>query len=147
MSATLLVTLQIVLIVFVLLAGSPVAPGALLLFQLAAIFLAASAYLALRPHTFRVSPEPKPSGRFTAGGPYRWIRHPMYTSVLLFTGPLLVDPTTAFGIPWWARGLGWLVLGLVLILKIRLEERLLSARYPEYDAYRARTKRLVPFVW
>ena len=75
-------------------------------------------------------------------GPYRYVRHPMYTGFqLFFLGmPLLLG--SAFG----------LVLSLVLIgLLVRrsvLEERLLQKELPGYDAYLAQvTSRFIPHVW
>ena len=38
----------------------------------------------------------------------------------------------------------WVALATVLGLKVRREERMLLARYPDYAAYRARTHRIVP---
>ncbi len=75
-------------------------------------------------------------------GPYRYVRHPMYTGFhLFFIGlPLLLG--SAFG----------LLLGLVLIgLIVRravLEEHLLREDLPGYDAYMAQvTSRFIPHVW
>jgi protein-S-isoprenylcysteine O-methyltransferase Ste14 len=75
-------------------------------------------------------------------GPYRYVRHPMYTGFhLFFVGmPLLLG--SAFG----------LMLSLVLIgLFVRrtvLEERLLRENPPGYDAYMAQvTSRFIPHVW
>ena len=75
-------------------------------------------------------------------GPYRYVRHPMYTGFhLFFVGmPLLLG--SAFG----------LLLALVLIgLFVRravLEERLLREDLPGYDAYMAQvTSRFIPHVW
>ena len=37
-----------------------------------------------QPGNFNIHPTPHQNGRLIDHGPYRWIRHPMYTSVLLF---------------------------------------------------------------
>jgi protein-S-isoprenylcysteine O-methyltransferase Ste14 len=38
-------------------------------------------------------------------------------------------------------------LAVVIALRIPVEERLVRARYPEYDGYARATKRLVPFLF
>ncbi|MCX6997835.1 MAG: isoprenylcysteine carboxylmethyltransferase family protein [Kiritimatiellaeota bacterium] len=91
-----------------------------------------------RPGNFRIVPDLKPGAHLVQTGPYRWIRHPMYTAVLLLTlGGLLCQ---------WAplRMLAWLALGAVLYAKAAREERLLTARFPGYAAYQARTRRFLP---
>jgi protein-S-isoprenylcysteine O-methyltransferase Ste14 len=75
-------------------------------------------------------------------GPYRWMRHPIYTSMLC----LLL-------------GMGLLVAPLYLLLicvalfligttvRIRIEERLLAARFGEsFTRYQQQASRLIPFI-
>jgi len=75
-------------------------------------------------------------------GPYRVVRHPGYLgSILVWTGSRLA--------------LNWLVavatmaaLGAVYAYRINAEERMLTTRFgSRYDAYKAHTWRLVPYVW
>lgn len=90
-----------------------------------------------RPGNFNIRPEPRTEGHLVQTGPYRWIRHPMYTSVLLLA---------AVASAWLANLNGvvlWLALLAVLIAKASLEERWLVQRYPDYQAYRKGTWRLV----
>lgn len=86
---------------------------------------------------FPVSPVPPRDGRLVTRGPYRWIRHPMYTALLLVVLP------AAF-----AGGRATLAIGLALaatlVLKLTVEERLLRQRFPDYDAYRRTTWALLP---
>jgi protein-S-isoprenylcysteine O-methyltransferase Ste14 len=90
---------------------------------------------------FNIRPELRPGARLVTGGPYRRIRHPMYTSVLLGVGALVVaDPR-----PWRIALL--VALLVVLLLKAAREEEYLRAAFPEYAAYASRTWRLVPFVY
>jgi protein-S-isoprenylcysteine O-methyltransferase Ste14 len=74
------------------------------------------------------------------GGPYRRVRHPIYSGLLLaFAGTAIV-----FG-EW--RGLLALALAFAAFLyKSRVEERRLQAVFPEYDSYRRRTAALIPFM-
>jgi protein-S-isoprenylcysteine O-methyltransferase Ste14 len=71
-------------------------------------------------------------------GPYRYIRHPVYTANLLMTAGILL-----------ASGSLWLGLNLAILcvyyhFAMSSEERSISARFPEYSAYKARTGRLFP---
>jgi protein-S-isoprenylcysteine O-methyltransferase Ste14 len=80
--------------------------------------------------------------RVIDGGPYAYVRHPMYAALVVLTAGM-------------ALLLGsWLALapaGLVVVVlgaRIRLEERVLTAGLDGYAAYAARvTARLVPGVW
>lgn len=111
-------------------------PGALMI--AAALALALWALAAMRLHTFSVMPEPKAGGRLCRRGPYARIRHPMYTAVLLGgLGALLVWPAL------W-KLVCLVLLAAVLTAKIRREERLLIAAYPEYESYRRETHALLP---
>ena len=77
-----------------------------------------------------------------SSGPYAWVRHPMYSGVMLFFfgAPLLVGS-------WW----GVLIAPLFAVLfaaRAGIEERALAAGLPDYADYAARVRyRLVPGVW
>lgn len=94
-----------------------------------------------RPGNFNIQPLPRAGGVLVQQGPYRWIRHPMYTSVLL----LSVACAWAIGsVLAWA---GAVALLAVLQAKASLEERWMSEQHPEYAAYRRGTARFIPGVW
>jgi protein-S-isoprenylcysteine O-methyltransferase Ste14 len=108
----------------------------------AALALAAWVFAYNRPGNFNVRPEPKDGARLVTGGPYRLVRHPMYSALLLGCAALAAAAPDA------PRLLGWLALLLVLRGKSALEERLLLQRWPQdYAAYRATTRRFVPWLW
>ncbi len=77
------------------------------------------------------------------GGPYRLVRHPVYTGVILafFVGmPLALGSWTAF-IP---AAIG----AAVMILRTALEDRTLQRELDGYTAFTAQTRyRLVPGLW
>jgi protein-S-isoprenylcysteine O-methyltransferase Ste14 len=74
-------------------------------------------------------------------GPYRWIRHPLYGSVALFT---VAIPLIAAN--WFLFMAGLVVLGL-LVIRTRTEEEHLVARFGErYRSYMRRTGRFVPRI-
>ena len=47
------------------------------------VALAVVTLLYNQPGNFNIRPTPKTWGTLVTSGPYHWIRHPMYTSVLL----------------------------------------------------------------
>lgn len=76
-------------------------------------------------------------------GIYRRIRHPMYLAFLVFAlGQALVLPN-------WIAGPSYFVtFALLIALRLGPEERMMREQFgADYDAYAARTKRLVPGVW
>jgi protein-S-isoprenylcysteine O-methyltransferase Ste14 len=98
------------------------------------------ALLANRPGNFNIHPTPRADGKLVAHGPYRWIRHPMYTAVSLLG--LACALALGSALAW----LLWLVLSLVLLVKALLEERWMTALHPSYAQYQARTRRFIPFL-
>ena len=52
---------------------------------LLSLFIALSALITNRPGNFNVRPHPKETGKLIIHGPYKFIRHPMY-SALFFGG-------------------------------------------------------------
>lgn len=140
-----LVALQLGLIaVLVLFTRAPVTPRAWppTLFLLATALVLGVWTLGFnRWGNFNVRPELRTGARLVTGGPYRWIRHPMYVSVLLGAAALVVaDPRL------W-RVLLLAALLAVLVLKAAREEVYLRAAFPQYADYASRTWRFVPFVY
>ena len=90
---------------------------------------------------FNIRPEPKANARLITGGPYRLIRHPMYSTLLLAAAAFVVAENS-----WLKLGL-WIALALILATKASYEEQLMSKKFSEYSAYRARTKRFVPYLY
>ncbi len=105
------------------------------------VALAAWAFVSMRGGNFTVLPEPRGSAQLITRGPYAYVRHPMYTAVLLLgLGAALTRNTLG---DWITCAL----LVLVMLLKIQREEGLLTERYAEYPAYRTRTAALVPGLY
>jgi len=137
-----LVTAQFLLIALIL---SPLAnlPGSSL-FGMSLIICAAClafwALAAMKLSTFSILPEPTVRGRLVQSGPYQHIRHPMYTAVIVgCLGAVICHAST---IKWF-----WLFcLCVVLSLKIRREERLLSERFENYQTYSQHTYSVIPYI-
>jgi protein-S-isoprenylcysteine O-methyltransferase Ste14 len=75
-------------------------------------------------------------------GPYRFVRHPMYASNILFfpSIPLLLGS-------WWALIPAVIIMGL-FTLRTYLEDKTLQAELPGYKEYAMKTRyRMVPGIW
>lgn len=144
------VVIQFALIAVVVLAGvtGPGWPGAASGLRVAAgialvVAGAAVGVLSARALGASLTPFPLPTrgATFVAHGPYRVVRHPIYSGGLLFLAgvSLLLSP--------WALVVT-AALGVLWALKARVEERFLLTHYPRYADYCRRTRfRLVPFVY
>ena len=75
-------------------------------------------------------------------GPYRFVRHPMYASLVLF----IVCIALILG-SWWALVPGAMI-AVLFVIRTALEDRMLQAELPGYKEYAARVRyRLFPGIW
>jgi protein-S-isoprenylcysteine O-methyltransferase Ste14 len=86
-------------------------------------------------------PHPRDDAELVETGVYGRVRHPIYGGIVL----------GAFGWSCLTGSPAALALSLVLLLFFRLksgrEEAWLRQRYPGYEAYSRRTRRMIPFVY
>ncbi|HUK63708.1 MAG TPA: isoprenylcysteine carboxylmethyltransferase family protein, partial [Dongiaceae bacterium] len=80
-------------------------------------------------------------GGLVTKGPYRWLRHPIYASFIWFVWTAVIDH------PGMIHAALAAVATAATAVRIVAEERLVVERYPEYAAYKSRTKRIIPFVF
>jgi len=74
-------------------------------------------------------------------GPYRWVRHPMYTTLLLLAGAILLLTAN-----WFIGGALILAILLVMIVRTPFEEKMMIDKFgDEYRWYMARTGKFMPF--
>lgn len=136
-----LVAVQIALLIFLVFSGPWPVNGWPALLAISGGLLALWALAAMHHSKFSILPDVRPGASLVNRGPYRWIRHPMYTSLLL----------VGLGVVWnHPSPVQWVALLLLLadlLAKLHYEERLLSAVFPDYPAYQAQTKRLVPHIY
>ena len=108
--------------------------------QVAAVALNVWARRSFQKGAFRVSAAPGGSA-IIREGPYRFVRHPMYSAALLFVWAGILSHLSAFT----------LVIGVavtvVALARVVAEERLLKAEFADYDAYAKTTKALVPYLF
>jgi protein-S-isoprenylcysteine O-methyltransferase Ste14 len=107
--------------------------------QVAAVLMMLWARMTFGARSFHAAANPTEGGIVTSG-PYGFLRHPIYAAALWFTWTGVLTHLSPLSI----------TMGVVVIaataVRIAAEERQLRKRYPEYDAYAARTRRVIPFV-
>ncbi|HEY6843988.1 MAG TPA: isoprenylcysteine carboxylmethyltransferase family protein [Thermoanaerobaculia bacterium] len=99
--------------------------------SLAGLLIIAAGFASLRG-VVQIQPEPRADGHLVTSGVYRWLRHPMYTGIVLVIAGLFLRVPAVF------VAIAGVVIIVFLFVKSRFEEQLLSARYVDYAAYRKR---------
>ena len=74
-------------------------------------------------------------------GPYRVVRHPIYSGVLLALAG------TALAVGEWRGVLAVAFALLAFVVKLRIEEARMRETFAEYDNYRRQTAALIPGLW
>ncbi|MEL6820513.1 MAG: isoprenylcysteine carboxylmethyltransferase family protein [Calditrichota bacterium] len=111
----------------------------LIILQLAGFALGGWAVFTMR--RFNVAPDPLANATLATFGPYRWIRHPMYTALLLIALAAVLSRPTEI------RIVVLVILLMNLLVKLRHEEMLLKEKFSGYSDYMSRTKRLLPGIY
>lgn len=141
-TSRILVILQFISLMYFLLFSEIITPGSLALIQLIGFAISLWSVFVMRIGNFNVQPEVKQNAVFVEKGPYRLIRNPMYTGLIIFFG----TTTLYFKNP--LDFVFFIILVIALILKIQMEEKFLEERFgDQYLAYKKRTKRLIPFLF
>ena len=75
-------------------------------------------------------------------GPYQYVRHPIYT------GMLLMILGTALSVATLGASIGFFIIVVGILLKLRQEEALLTKHFVQgYLSYEKCTRTLIPFIW
>jgi protein-S-isoprenylcysteine O-methyltransferase Ste14 len=104
-----------------------------------ALVVASAAFLAIGS-SFRIQPEPRPGASLVDRGIYRYLRHPMYTAVVLFAATLFLLKGTLLA------GATAAAVIVFHFIKAQREEILLLGRYGGYAEYMARTWGIIPGI-
>ena len=110
--------------------------------------LAVGLWLFARSHAdlgtnWSITLEVRENHQLVTQGIYRRLRHPMYSALLLYSlGQTLVVPN-------WVAGPSYgVAMALLFALRVGAEERMMLEEFgKDYQAYMARTKRLIPGLW
>lgn len=139
----LLVITQLVLILLIASPAQALMPKTLpavlgcLLLSLGIAFFMWAAF-SLKWKNLTAMPEPVRNGHLIEQGPYRYIRHPMYTALIVCAIGAAIGHGDGLKV------LYVVLLIMVLWVKLRREETFLTAAYPAYASYMARTHALIP---
>jgi protein-S-isoprenylcysteine O-methyltransferase Ste14 len=112
----------------------------LIALQVAAAGLMIWARITFGLRSFHAAANPTAGGLVTHG-PYRFIRHPIYTAICFFVAAGVLGHLSVISVLFAS------LVGAGGIARMLSEERLLIRRYPEYAKYSAHTKRMIPWVF
>ncbi len=85
-------------------------------------------------------PSPKTNSELVKSGLYKYVRHPIYTGILISSFSFAMATESGF------RILISILLYILFIVKSEYEERLLTKRYMEYELYKKTTGRFFPKI-
>jgi protein-S-isoprenylcysteine O-methyltransferase Ste14 len=108
--------------------------------EIASIMLMVWARLTFGLRSLHAAANPSAGGLVTTG-PYRYIRHPIYTAACLFGWSGVLAQWSMIN-----ALLGVLLLSAAVV-RMLCEERLIMAEHPEYAVYARATRRMVPFIF
>src|SRR5258705_8960450 len=108
--------------------------------QVIAVALMVWARVTFGRRSFHAAANPTTGGLVTKG-PYRYIRHPIYTAACLFGWGAIVVHWS-----WVSVALG-VLLFLGALARLLSEEQLVKQTYPEYLEYAKVTERMIPYLF
>jgi protein-S-isoprenylcysteine O-methyltransferase Ste14 len=111
------------------------------LLMLVALVLVAWALISMRDSRLRISPIPAPDAVLVMDGPYKYLRHPMYTAILIAAFGLLMAHFS------WFRLMLVIALIAVLLIKVEWEESMLAEKFPHYEDYSKSTRKIIPYLY
>jgi protein-S-isoprenylcysteine O-methyltransferase Ste14 len=88
-----------------------------------------------------VFPRPLEKGSLVQTGIYSLVRHPLYSSLIALGAGWSIDRAS------WPALFLTAMLALLLDFKSRVEERWLRKKFPGYELYARRVKRLIPWIY
>ncbi len=113
----------------------------LLIVEILGILLAVWALVSMKFNNLNIYPDIKQNAKLVKAGPYKLIRHPMYTSIILSVLPLVIDQCSVL------RLVIYLVIVADLVIKLNYEENMLKSHFEGYNDYCKNTYRIIPYLY
>ncbi len=144
-----LVLIQFSSFAFFAIAGSLFTRDFWLILQLIGLGLGGWGVLAMKMGNFNIQPEVKTNAIMVSSGPYKIIRNPMYSGLLLFFGISVFGNFDFDNLTYsFIRLSVFILLTAVLIMKIYMEEAFLTRKFgTKYTTFKEKTYRLIPFIY
>ncbi len=89
---------------------------------------------------FNITPEIKDDAKLIITGPYRFVRHPMYSSLILFMIGIVLYHFN------WINLLFLIIMSIAVLIKAFKEEKLWHINSNFYREYKKSTKMIIPFI-
>ena len=128
-------------IIYLLISGNMLSESPFIIIgQLLSVGFSIWARRSFQKEQFSIDAEPS-NGPLLTTGPYKFVRHPMYTSALFLIWISIIGHlsilTVAIGV----------VVSTVILIRIITEEQLLRERFLDYNLYALKTKTIIPFLY
>ncbi len=142
MKSLLFVSIQFLCLGYFVFSGSfLLIDSPLIIIQFIGFIIFGWSMITMNPSQWTIFPEPKKLGNLIISGPYKWIRHPMYSGLLLISFSIILHRQTIIDFAVLAAFV------VNLIFKLAYEEVLLSERFSEYKQYKKSTSRIFPWIY
>ena len=137
-----LVLIQFTCLTFLVLHTKISGTGFILVLQIIGISISIWSVFIMRIGRFNIQPEVKTQAKLITKGPYKLIRNPMYSGLLLVFGAGLFESFQLIEVS------VYVILAAVLLIKIMLEEKYLLLKFgARYSDYKKTSFRLLPYIY
>ena len=138
----LLVSIQLLCLAYLVFFTDSMGRGVFLIIQILGFSLALWSVFVMGIGRFNIQPEVKTTAKLVTKGPYRMIRNPMYSGLILFFGVGIIQSLEIINTA------VFILLIIVLLSKIFLEEKYLSSKFGKsYQEYKNKSYRLFPYIY
>ena len=138
----LLVSIQFLCLAYLVFFTDSMGQGVFLIIQILGFSLALWSVFVMGIGRFNIQPEVKTTAKLVTKGPYRMIRNPMYSGLILFFGVGIIQSLEIINTA------VFILLIIVLLSKIFLEEKYLSSKFGKsYQEYKNKSYRLFPYIY